>query len=76
MEEHECICKLYKVTGGVPAICVEVVAKTALIFLEMLKRHMWQKRSSDGREFCIECRNLKENGHTKDCRLAEILKVE
>jgi len=53
---------------------IEKLAKTALAYREMLERHVWHKRSSDGKEFCIECRNLKENGHTKDCDLQKLLK--
>ena len=41
----------------------------------MIERHVWHKRSSDGKEFRIECRNLKENGHTKDCELQKLLVV-
>jgi hypothetical protein len=54
--------------------CVERAAKTALKGISMLERHVWHKRSSDGKFFCIECRNLKENGHTKDCELQAMLK--
>lgn len=54
--------------------CNEKVVKTALEYRIMLERHIWHKRSSDGKEFCIECRNLKEHGHTKDCGLQAMLK--
>ena len=54
--------------------CIMAITLTALTFREMLKKHVWHKRSSDGKEFCIECRNLRENGHTKSCELAAMLK--
>lgn len=49
-------------------------ATTALVYRAMLERHVWQKRSSDGKYFCIECRNLEENGHNSICELAAMLK--
>jgi len=53
--------------------CIMRLAKIALTYREILERHMWHKRLSDGKEFCIECRNLKEKGHASDCKLAELL---
>ena len=54
--------------------CTREAAKTALLYYEILERHVWHKRSSDDKLFCIECRNLKENRHTSSCELAEMLK--
>jgi hypothetical protein len=53
--------------------CIMRLAKIALAYREILERHVWHKRSSDGKEFCIECRNLKKNGHTKSCELVKLL---
>lgn len=60
--------------GNGMASCAEQTAQTALKYRDMLERHVCHKRSSDGKEFCIECRNLREHGHAKSCELAVLLK--
>ena len=56
--------------------CIVPTAKTALAYRDMLKKHVWHKRSFDGDYFCIECHYNKSIGHQKDCELAALLKEE
>lgn len=49
-------------------------AKAINPYKDMLEKHVWHKRSSDGEYFCIECRNNKRIGHARGCKLVEMLK--
>jgi len=53
---------------------IKALAQTTLAYRDMLVKHVWHKRASDGKYFCIECGNVRENGHASNCALATLLK--
>jgi hypothetical protein len=84
--EDGCLCKIYKVTG-VSAVCVEVVAKTALSLMaeresmrEMLKRVEFSGYDIDGigSDAILGCCPVchEEWSHKLDCALAAMIKGE
>ncbi len=72
LENDECVCGL-RTVSGVPAVCVEVVARTAIAYRDMLKRLEWNGEINNA-ECCPICGEHGENGHSKNCELAALLK--
>jgi hypothetical protein len=77
-ENGGCLCRLQEVCGGVPAICAEKVAQTALAYRAMLERLEWvrgsQRVTGALYKFCPICGEAESHGHKPHCELAALLK--
>lgn len=69
IENDECICELFKRTGGVSSICAERSAQTALAYRELAIDLF-----DAGNNYCPGCDS--STGHKPGCKYVKLLERE